>query len=205
MFFAPTILRLRKKGIEVSLLCMTTGGYYGNGEERKKELIAAAGLLGVSASYVSTLNHSAIQDGPDNIWEPDLLATVIDSYVTNLHINILITFDEYGVSGHVNHVALYHGVRHYLKMHVVPTDLRVYKLISTSMLRKYSSILDVPFSYITSSIRFVSGWSQIWTAQRAMFAHWSQFVWFRILYIIFSRYMIINTLERFDQEYLTSS
>ena len=25
MFFAPTILRLRKKGIEVSLLCMTTG------------------------------------------------------------------------------------------------------------------------------------------------------------------------------------
>lgn len=29
--------------------------------------------------------------------------------------------------------------------------------------------------------------------QRAMIAHKTQLVWFRILYIIFSRYMIINT------------
>lgn len=28
-----------------------------------------------------------------------------------------------------------------------------------------------------------------------MLNHWSQFVWFRALYIVFSRYMVMNTLE----------
>ena len=27
-----------------------------------------------------------------------------------------------------------------------------------------------------------------------MRAHWSQFVWFRVLYILTSRYMVVNTL-----------
>ena len=31
--------------------------------------------------------------------------------------------------------------------------------------------------------------------QWAMLNHWSQFVWFRALYIIFSRYMLMNTLQ----------
>ena len=34
--------------------------------------------------------------------------------------------------------------------------------------------------------------------QQAMYAHWSQFTWFRLLYIMFSRYMIINTYEPID-------
>ena len=35
--------------------------------------------------------------------------------------------------------------------------------------------------------------------QRAMYAHLSQYVWFRRLYITFSRYMIINTLQELKQ------
>ena len=31
--------------------------------------------------------------------------------------------------------------------------------------------------------------------QKAMQCHWSQYVWFRRLYVIFSRYMIMNTLK----------
>ncbi len=27
-----------------------------------------------------------------------------------------------------------------------------------------------------------------------MVAHWSQFKWFRVLYIVFSRYMVVNTI-----------
>ncbi|RDA84003.1 hypothetical protein CP532_3146 [Ophiocordyceps camponoti-leonardi (nom. inval.)] len=47
-----------------------------------------------------------------------------------------------------------------------------------------------------SSLLFVSGWSGFITARRAMMhAHRSQMVWFRHLYILFSRYMVINDLR----------
>ncbi|RDA94526.1 hypothetical protein CP533_2769 [Ophiocordyceps camponoti-saundersi (nom. inval.)] len=47
-----------------------------------------------------------------------------------------------------------------------------------------------------SSLLFVSGWSGFIAARRAMMqAHRSQMVWFRHLYILFSRYMVINDLR----------
>lgn len=42
---------------------------------------------------------------------------------------------------------------------------------------------------------FVVGWSDFRRIQRAMYAHHSQMVWFRRLYILFSRYMVMNTLR----------
>lgn len=42
---------------------------------------------------------------------------------------------------------------------------------------------------------FVVGWRDYRRIQTAMCAHQSQMVWFRRLYILFSRYMIINTLR----------
>jgi len=59
----------------------------------------------------------------------------------------------------------YYKIKWQIRGCLMCLDLKAYKLTSTSMLRKYSSILDVPFSYITSNIRFVSGWRHIWTAQ----------------------------------------
>ena len=35
-----------------------------------------------------------------------------------------------------------------------------------------------------------------WLCYRAMVAHWSQFVWYRRLFVIFSRYTYVNTLQR---------
>lgn len=39
---------------------------------------------------------------------------------------------------------------------------------------------------------FVSGFDDFLIAHRAMRAHWSQLVWFRWLYVLFSRYMWVN-------------
>ena len=78
-------------------------------------------------------------------------------------------------------------------------DLKAYKLTSTSMLRKYSSILDVPFSYITSNIRFVSGWRQIWTAQVHVTncIHWFEKVFIMLQYILTVVINLKTTIQSF--------
>merc|ERR1712032_987028 len=42
---------------------------------------------------------------------------------------------------------------------------------------------------------YLAGLAQWFQLQRAMMAHWSQYTWFRRLYMLFSRYTLINTLE----------
>lgn len=45
------------------------------------------------------------------------------------------------------------------------------------------------FLYVSSPLLYITAW-------RAMWAHRSQLVWFRYLYMLFSRYVLINTLKR---------
>ena len=42
-------------------------------------------------------------------------------------------------------------------------------------------------------------------AQRAMRQHESQYVWFRRLYVVFSRYMAFNTFRYMDQAHATGA
>jgi N-acetylglucosaminylphosphatidylinositol deacetylase len=67
----------------------------------------------------------------------------------------------------------------------------VYTLDTTNILRKYSSLVDLPMSCL-SRIMYFTFKPQI--VHRAMQAHASQMVWFRQLFIAFSRYTYINTL-----------
>ncbi|RCI07531.1 hypothetical protein L249_1585 [Ophiocordyceps polyrhachis-furcata BCC 54312] len=100
----------------------------------------------------------------------------------------------------------------------------LYALSSVNVLRKYISVFDLFLSVFfseravsagvgvgasqevkremeevdhhPSSLVFVSDWSGFIAARRAMMhAHRSQMVWFRHLYILFSRYMVINDLR----------
>ncbi|KAJ3062423.1 hypothetical protein HDU98_001720 [Podochytrium sp. JEL0797] len=44
-------------------------------------------------------------------------------------------------------------------------------------------------------VLFVNGPVEVWKARKAMGCHKSQMVWFRHLYLVFSRYMIVNELQ----------
>lgn len=48
--------------------------------------------------------------------------------------------------------------------------------------------------------RSVLKWSDRKTVQNAMHQHKSQMMWFRKLYIVFSRYMLINSLSELNLE-----
>lgn len=63
------------------------------------------------------------------------------------------------------------------------------------MCRKYSFLFDLLLSIGLSNHWCILNWTDFRRVQKAMHAHYSQMVWFRRLYIIFSRYMVINTLR----------
>lgn len=136
------------------------------------------------------------------------------------NIDILITFDKNGVSSHPNHISLYHGARAFVTGLVAgkegaisPVDM--YCLTSVNVVRKYGSFSDV-FTTLASwwlqgaeespgeeehpaallFLNQLAGENALGTAWTAMTdAHRSQMVWFRYLWIGFSRYMVINDLR----------
>ena len=104
------------------------------------------------------------------------------------------TFDEHGVSGHINHRAIFSGVSRLMEKRLIHVD--VYALKTVSLWRKFIGILDCNFL-----------WQDEWHAFRynvvsayiTLAQHESQLVWFRKLFIIFSRYTYINSFVRYVQ------
>ncbi|CAH1800948.1 unnamed protein product [Owenia fusiformis] len=196
MFFGPTIQYLTRIGHEVSLLCLSVGNYYGKGKERIKEFYLSANILGVPHDKCAIIDDISLQDGPGD-WDLTAASNIIEKHLHKLGANSIITFDEHGVSGHPNHKAIYWAVRN---IHTKDSykGIPVYTLKTTNTLRKYISIFDIPYSFLTSKILFLSTWTEFLKSQKAMLSHWSQLVWFRWLYIATSRYMLMNTLNELE-------
>ncbi|KAL1598573.1 N-acetylglucosaminyl-phosphatidylinositol de-N-acetylase [Nothophoma quercina] len=130
------------------------------------------------------------------------------------NIDVIITFDAQGISGHPNHKSLYDGAHTFLKalMHRHSgweCPIKLYTLTTTTIFRKYASLLDAPATLITAIIQkkelgnfptpllFVSSPMTYRIAQKAMTtAHESQMRWFRWGWITLSRYMVINDLKK---------
>ena len=53
-------------------------------------------------------------------------------------------------------------------------------------------------SFLLSQVSYIASLSDWFVIQRAMAAHHSQYVWFRKLYMVFSRYVLINTYEQMN-------
>ncbi|KAM5151480.1 N-acetylglucosaminyl-phosphatidylinositol de-N-acetylase isoform 6-T6 [Callospermophilus lateralis] len=112
MFFAPTVLGLARLKHRMSLLCFSAGNYYNQGEIRKKELLQSCDVLGIPTSRVMIIdNNSDFPDDPGVQWDTERVANILLQHVEVNDINLVVTFDAGGVSGHSNHIALYTAVR----------------------------------------------------------------------------------------------
>jgi len=159
-------------------------------------------------------------------WHPrlisNLLTTVFAPKMTSISsreapqatIDTIITFDADGISSHPNHKSLHDGAHAFLKalMHrhsAWECPIKLYTLTTTSILRKYLSVLDAPASIIgailtkkdhadfPTPLLFVNTPREYSRAQRAMVtAHESQMRWFRWGWITMARYMVINDLKK---------
>ncbi|KAH9898981.1 putative deacetylase LmbE-like domain-containing protein [Xylariomycetidae sp. FL2044] len=247
MFFAPTVLALTRPetGNHVKILCLSTGNADGLGETRKKELVKSGMMLGLRREDdVYVIDSPDFPDSMTTTWDPQRISALLCSaFAPHLSsnatsptspgptaaIDALVTFDATGVSSHPNHISLYHGARHFISALLAgkpgwssPVDL--YTLTSVSVLRKYTSFLDMfvttasvlvrgeagrkksdrgnPGTLVNMSALFSFGRGEngiretYATARRAMTdAHISQMVWFRWGWIAMSRYMVINDLK----------
>ncbi|KAL3019911.1 hypothetical protein AAZX31_05G116300 [Glycine max] len=110
MFFTPTINFLTSKGHNVQILCLSIGDADGKGNIRKQELFQACVALKVPMQQVKIVNHPDLQDGFGKVWSHNLLAKIIEEEITRCCIDMIITFDSHGVSGHCNHRDVHYGV-----------------------------------------------------------------------------------------------
>jgi len=195
MFFGPTLLSL-SKSFNVSILCLSNGNYNGLGLIRSKELVNSCIINNISNDNITIIDHIDLQDGMNNNWSIDIIADIIINNIKN--IDTIITFDNYGISGHPNHIATYKGVVLAHQRLKDISNVKVLLLTSVNIIRKFLGLFDIILSLILSkNIAITLNVLHIW---KAMAAHSSQFVWYRKLFVIFSRYSYVNTFTILDDE-----
>ncbi|KAG2185739.1 hypothetical protein INT43_002174, partial [Umbelopsis isabellina] len=210
MFFGPTLTNLSAKRLknEIHVLCLSKGDAEKLGSLRKRELVKSCQVLGIPSNRVKNIDNPDLPDSMTVEWNAALVAKVIKEYASKhaFFFFQIITFDEQGVSGHTNHKAAYHGAVLYIKS-LSESSVQLYKLPTVTLARKYIGLGDLPLAvanhFMTTKskendasrrILFISSPAQYLITHRAMRQHVTQLVWFRWLYVVFSRYMVINEL-----------
>ncbi|KAK9461434.1 putative deacetylase LmbE-like domain-containing protein [Lipomyces oligophaga] len=220
MFFGPTLSAIRtiaestngpaaesSEGsslphTNLRILCLSTGNAENLGETRVAELRASAAKFGIPPTNVVVFDDPRVQDAMGVEWPTDAISTLVNPYLTD--VDVVVTFDENGVSGHANHRSLNSYAKEYL-VHNSNADERreVWTLNTCSILRKYITFLDIPITYFynqfftdnTRSLVITNDVHEYATTREAMTdAHKSQMVWFRWGWISLSRYMVVNDL-----------
>lgn len=221
MFFTPTITELSKSNYNnlVHVVCLSNGGYDGLGEIRENELLRASKILNIES--VKVLDYV---DDINKYWNTKELLKTLDvetRLIENKYKNketIIITFDKDGVSNHPNHKSISEAVSKYHKK----TGVRVYFLKSWNILLKYSGMIATTYELLFKLLEdtvigltvssFFKKYSInikpnkrnviIYTDLNSLFlnlsamswAHYSQIVWFRWIWIFSSKYMTENEL-----------
>jgi N-acetylglucosaminylphosphatidylinositol deacetylase len=229
MFFVPTLQAL--KDTAVWIICLTTGDYDGLGKVRSKEMLQAGQLLNVEKVLVC----DNLKDHPTERWDiaqvqQEIASTLKTAIRSTNNGNkswsrlVLITFDQYGVSGHVNHIDTHLGVcaivgrggfilsgDDFSRASKINIPVEAWSLASErNIVAKY-----IPF--LSWLLLFLSFFRIVQDSHRgididsshqcyrlhepslnwkAMTTHKSQFVWYRRLFVVFSCYTYVNTLQR---------
>ena len=227
MFFVPTLRALKDE--TVWIICLTTGDFDGLGKIRSKEIQNAGKLLNADKVLVC----DRLKDHPTNRWDiVDVEQEIETTLSTAMHSSsisgkywhriVLITFDRFGVSGHVNHVDTYSGVCGIAsqgtlnlsgdsgkRKNTIP--VRAWSLISErNIVRKYFPILSwvlllLSFFQTKKASHHNFHDNSFYLSYRlheptlnwkAMATHKSQFVWYRRLFVVFSCYTYVNRLQQ---------
>lgn len=218
MFFVPTLRSLKARGETFWILCLTTGDYDGLGTIRSKEMQQAGVLLGAEKTIVC----DTLRDHPTQRWNVEevhrqiqnMLSKGLDDNNTWSRL-ILITFDECGVSGHINHIDTFHGVCALVngrkdlevpsKKSTIPIEAWTLRS-ENNIVSKYvpllswlvlllSQFVKVSTAKVDSKYRTYRLYEPYWN-WKAMATHQSQFVWYRRLFVVFSCYTYVNILTR---------
>jgi len=244
MFFGPTLESLKKtKNLitttKIFCICLSNGNASGLGQTRAKELKKST-LEVFKLDGCVIADSEDLQDGMENAWPLEEIANVVHECVQHYSPDVILTFDERGVSKHPNHVQTHRGVMRFIveaKLGAIPNAEyteenvpEVWVLETTPFYRTFMGAMDYWASVITTTTRKKKGSkntsnerssnsnssslaagasstssSSVMFCSRnpslvleAMRTHATQWVWYRKLYVAFSRYSLLNTLRRMD-------
>ncbi|GAA5977454.1 hypothetical protein JCM10908_004984 [Rhodotorula pacifica] len=197
-FFAPAILNLLDQTDRLgALLCLSIGDHEGRGRERVRELQASCQILGIPSDRCVAVDAPTLQDKPDAWWPAADIQVEVETWAAIWEPDVIMTFDAYGVSGHINHRAI-GAALHSWQPRQTNRTIPVYALQSTNVLAKFTSLLLLPplllrrtlfADNVDGSAYFVSSFRRYRLALASFHAHRSQARWFRTLFIYFSRYL----------------
>ncbi|XP_054785667.1 probable N-acetylglucosaminyl-phosphatidylinositol de-N-acetylase isoform X2 [Prosopis cineraria] len=151
MFFTPTINYLTSRGHYIHILCLSIGDADCKGSIRERELFQACATLKVPTQQVRVVDHPDLQDGFGKVWNHNLVTSLVMEEISTYNIDMIITFDNYGVSGHCNHRDVHYGVCKLLH-DIQYKDIEAWELVSTNILRKYSGPIDVWLAMFASML-----------------------------------------------------
>lgn len=197
MFFAPCLLRLKSTfaGDNIHVLSISSGNDMGLGKTRQVELQKSCQTFGISPSNITVVEHPLLQDGMANEWPHEIVAAAVLERIRTTQCDLILTFDDYGVSGHPNHIATYHGVRLALAQACKSSSqrLRGWKLDSRSLLRKFSGPLDIIYSYFADDHIFIN--FDPCFVLKGLAIHVSQNALYRQLFVLFSSFTYVNSFS----------
>mmetsp|Transcript_2981 Transcript_2981/g.4899 ORF Transcript_2981/g.4899 Transcript_2981/m.4899 type:complete len:308 (-) Transcript_2981:19-942(-) len=193
VFFWPTLRELRGVDIPVAVLCLSTGNADGLGKERTAEMRRSCSRLGIVDKSLKIINDPLLQDG-FHFWPEAEVAKHVSEFLVEHRVDLVITFDDLGVSGHPNHRSASRGVR-FLRSKGTGPVFDVYMLDSIGVHRKYVG----PLCLLLQDARLEASFCLDPTASlRALVVHWTQLVWYRVLFTLFSHYVYVNTFTYFE-------
>lgn len=205
MFFGPTIINLLSSNKSIVILCLTNGNADAVGKKRQQELSRVVDVLGPNVS-LTIVDDPHLPDSMVTKWATNRVVDHIEKQLRSnpFPIRTLITFDSYGVSGHINHISINQSIK-LLRNRVRDLNIKFLTLKSVNIWRKYIlTFLEPIITHVSnaltsnslpSSITMSVDLSQYYILRQTLQIHESQMLWFRQLYMIVSRYMLINDLE----------
>jgi N-acetylglucosaminylphosphatidylinositol deacetylase len=146
------------------------------------------------------VDHESLPDGMDTTWDIDVVAQIVREHITKFGSGFLFTFDDYGISGHANHIATHKGVARACRTLVAEgVPLSCFFLESTSLFYKFGGVAYFFLALLRKKLALrKSAFSSIvnYDLPRvfgALMKHRSQRRWYRMAFIIFSRFTYMNT------------
>ena len=222
MFFLPTLLTVRDNMDpelfrESHLVCMTSSSviraneYIKSAQEVLQKDSATTHVVHNSRyddfcpnrQEIVSLHLDTVFDGFNYTWDEKEVTNVLlnligSSKVEDLSRYNIITFDNYGVSGHPNHISCYSTAK---SLHKQCSSINVFTLQSVSLIEKY-----VPAIFVNKLIFTSSSFNGIVitrpcssTLQHAFKnIYLSQKTWYRSIFALISSYVRINKLVLLD-------
>lgn len=197
MFLSPTLKKLTSLNFKTKILCLSNGNYDGIGKLREEEFNTVSKSLHMEDNQI--IDHPKLQDNITSLWDYNLVAEQIKKYLdNNQDIGTIITFDEYGVTKHPNHISVYFGLETLIKQNrkeFKERKINVYLFDSFSPLTQYTFIWPFFNLYFKEFSIFDYSFSFSW---KHMVLYKSQFNIPRRFHVVFSGYTYCNSFTKVE-------